>query len=155
MYPARKRILVVDDDPDARIFLSNLLEANHFQSICAETGAEGLAKARVARPALIILDAMLPRKEAIQVYRRIKSDDALKHIPVIMLSVLNRKTLFLYEKLPGPQIGPQTGPDVPEPEAYLESPPEAEDLLALVRSLTETRPGSEEIDSSFQRPSKE
>jgi hypothetical protein len=55
-------------------------------------------------------------------------------IPVIMLSAIDRKTFFLYKKFKSTP----SGAGVPEPEAYLEKPPEAEELIGIVQMLTKT-----------------
>ena len=125
-------ILVVADESDTRIFLSNLLSSVGFQPISAISMPEGLQTAKTRQPALIILDVMMTGKEGIRMYHHLKNDDTLKNIPVIMLSAIDRETFFLYEKF---QSG-QSGSGVPEPDAYLEKPPEADELLHLVQSLT-------------------
>ena len=125
-------ILVVADESDTRIFLSNLLSSVGFQPVSAINMPEGLQTAKTSRPALIILDVMMADKEGIRMYHHLKNDEILKNIPVIMLSAIDRETFFLYEKF---QSG-QSGSGVPEPDAYLEKPPEADELLHLVQSLT-------------------
>ena len=130
----RKKILVVSDESDMRIFLSNLLDAGGFEPTEAENGAEGLKMATAMKPALIILDVMMSNKEGIQIYRNLKNDKTLKKIPVIMLSAIDRKTFFFYEKFKSTP----SGAGVPEPEAYLGKPPEAEELIGIVQRLTKT-----------------
>ena len=134
MGPAEKNniILVVADESDMRIFLSNLLSSVGFHPVSAINMQEGLQTAKTNRPALIILDVMMADKEGIRMYHHLKNDEILKNIPVIMLSAIDRETFFLYEKF---QSG-QSGSGVPEPDAYLEKPPEADELLHLVQSLT-------------------
>ncbi len=144
MAKERKRILVVADEADIRIFLSNLLDARGFELIEAGNGTEGLKIAETMKPALIILDVMMSNKEGIQVYHNLKKDETLKMIPVIMLSAIDRKTFFLYKKF---QSTP-SGAGVPEPEAYLEKPPEAEELMGIVQMLTKT--GVETIKRTFE-----
>jgi CheY-like chemotaxis protein len=131
----KKKILVVDDEPEMQIFLSRLLQTAGIQAIVARNGAEGLRKARTAKPVLIILDMMMPGIDVTQLYCNLKSDAELREIPVIMLSNLDRKTFFHYQKI---QFS-LWGAGVPEPEAYLKKPPEAEEFIGMVRSLTQTR----------------
>ncbi|MGD8881078.1 MAG: response regulator [Desulfobacterales bacterium] len=133
MYPGieRKKILIVEDELDLRIFLCNLLGNCGYHTIDAPNRAEGLQKARREKPALIILDVMIPKEDGIQMYREIKEDQDLKNIPVIMVSTIDRKTFSFYQKF---KHSPK-GTGVPEPGAYLEKPLEAEELIKLVRSL--------------------
>ena len=127
-----KKILVVGDELDMRIFLCNLLGTCGYESIDAADRTEGLQKAKAERPALIILDVMMPKEDGIQMYFDLKRDENLKDVPVIMLSTIDQKTFFKFQKI-------QTFPwmkDRSEPVAYLEKPLEAEELLRLVQSLT-------------------
>jgi two-component system phosphate regulon response regulator PhoB len=79
-------ILVVEDEGDIRQILSyNLGQAGH-QVLTAENGSAALELARKERPALVLLDLMLPDTSGLDVCRQLKSDATLKHIPVIMLT---------------------------------------------------------------------
>ena len=126
-----KTILVVEDEPDMSIFLSNLLSANGFYPICAATMADGLEKAMDACPNLIIINAMLPGEGGIRLYQHLRTNHRLCLIPVVMLSTLDSST---YYRCPGAKRSP-TGQPIPEPEAYLQKPPEADELLAAVNRL--------------------
>ena len=128
---ARKKILVVDDEMDMRTFVCSLLGTCGYKTIEATNGLEGIQKAKRSKPELIIMDAMMPKEGGIQMYRELKTDEDLKDIPVIMLSGLAKKTFFHSQKLLSAHIG-QT---VPEPEAYIEKPPESEEILQWAESL--------------------
>ena len=131
MTGCRGPILVVDDDPDMQVFLANLLTEGGFEALVADSGPEGLRLAKDVRPALIVLDARLSRRPGEDVYRSLKLDPKLRRIPVIMLSLLPRKTCLYYRKLADSRQGER----LPEPEAFLDKPPEADDLLGRVRRL--------------------
>ena len=127
-----KRVLVVDDELDMRTFITTLLETNGFKPISAQDGAEGLEIARQKKPSLIILDVMMPKESGITMYRELKTDPALKDIPVIMLSALSRKTFYHSQRV----LDEYKGEKIPEPSAYIEKPPEPEELLeAIDKSL--------------------
>jgi CheY-like chemotaxis protein len=125
------KILVVADESDCRVFLSNILNGAGFESIRADNTAKGLELAASEKPAVIILDVMMPDKEGIKMYHRLKNAQPLKEIPVIMLSAIDRDTFYLYEKFKSGRW--EAG--VPEPEGFLEKPPEADDLIRLVSRL--------------------
>ena len=129
-----KKVLVVEDEPDMQIFLSTLLSSGGFEPIVADCCATGLKKARKDKPVLIIFDVMMGGKAGAQLYRTLKTDESLKAVPLIMLSTIDEKTFSFYQKTH------TTEPDqgVPAPEVYLEKPPEAEELLHLVRRLAKT-----------------
>lgn len=127
-----KRILVVDDEPDMRIFVSTVVETLGFEPIAAEDGAEALQKAGSTPPALIILDVMMPKiDDGIQTYQEFKSDQKLSRIPIIMLSAIAKKTFFHSIRM----LSPRQGSQLPEPEAYMEKPPDAEELGRLITEL--------------------
>ncbi len=130
----RKKILIVDDELDMRIFLCNLLGNCGYQPIDAGDKDEGMQMAVREKPALIILDVTMPKESGIQMYRELKAHADLKHVPVIMVSAIDQKTFSFYQKF-------QRTPwhkEFPYPGAYLEKPLEAEELLELVRTLTKT-----------------
>ncbi len=126
-----KTILVVEDEPDTSIFLSNLLTANGYCPICAMTLAEGLKEAVDTCPDLIIINAMLPGEAGIRLYQSLRTNHRLCHIPVVMLSTLDSETFY---RCPGSKRSP-AGRHIPEPEAYLQKPPEADELLSIVNRL--------------------
>jgi len=128
---ARKKILVVDDELDMRTFVCSLLGTCGYKTIVATNGQEGIRKARKAKPQLIILDVMMPKEGGIQMYRELKIDENLKHIPVIMLSGIAKKTFFHSQSV----LSTYMGQAVPEPEAYIEKPPESEEILRLAGML--------------------
>lgn len=127
----KKRILVVDDELDMRTFLSTLLETSGYRPVVAADGSEGLLKAKEMKPEVIILDVMMPKEGGIQLYRQIKTDDELRHIPVIMLSGIAKKTFFHSQSV----LNAYMGHCVPEPEAYIEKPPEPDEILELIAKM--------------------
>ncbi len=82
----RKRILIIDDDPDAVAALESILEDRWYRVIAARDGETGLNEARAKRPDLIILDIMMPGMDGYQVCEAIKGDPDLRHIPIIMVT---------------------------------------------------------------------
>jgi CheY-like chemotaxis protein len=124
-----KKVLVVDDELDMRTFITTLLETNGFKPLSAQDGIQGFEMARKSKPSLIILDVMMPRESGIALYRDLKGDPDLKDIPVIMLSALSKKTFFHSQKV----LDEYKGEKIPEPEAYIEKPPEPDELLEAVQ----------------------
>jgi len=123
-----KKILIVDDEIDMRVFLSTLLETNGYSPVATRDGKEGLMKAREIEPDLIILDVMMPGEGGVHMYRQLKTDQTLNKIPVIMLSAVTRKTFNHYIKM----LNVQLDNAIPAPVAYLEKPPEAAVLLRII-----------------------
>ncbi len=126
-----KRVLVVDDEQDIRFFITTLLETSGYKPIAAEDGKQGLEMARNKKPALIILDIMMPKESGIFMYRELKKDPELKAIPVIMVSALAKKTFFHSQKV----LDEYEGGQIEEPAAYIEKPPEPEELLQVIKRI--------------------
>jgi DNA-binding response OmpR family regulator len=84
----KKRILIVDDDPDLVETVSMMLEARGYAPLPAYGGIEGLEKARGERPDLIVLDVMMPDKDGYAVCNELKKDQAFSDIPIILLTAI-------------------------------------------------------------------
>ena len=78
-------ILIVEDNPDVRQYLRTHL-AQKYRLLEAEHGQAGLELARLQKPDLILSDVMMPVMDGLEMCRQIKSNDELRHIPVIMLT---------------------------------------------------------------------
>jgi GAF domain-containing protein/DNA-binding response OmpR family regulator len=88
-----KRILVIDDDPDAVYLLQESLDPNEFKVIGARKGHNGLQMAREGRPDAILLDILMPEMDGWQVLNDLKEDPATTNIPVILLTIVDKKAL--------------------------------------------------------------
>jgi DNA-binding response OmpR family regulator len=80
------KILIVDDDPDLRQALRLRLRANRFTTVSATDGYSAIAQAYKERPNLIILDLGLPAGNGFAVLNRLREDDKLSTIPVVVLT---------------------------------------------------------------------
>jgi len=81
-----KRILVVEDQPDNRRIIRDMLAATDYEVAEAENGEEALAAIAKHRPDLILMDIQLPIMDGYEAARRIKADPALKSIPIIAVT---------------------------------------------------------------------
>lgn len=126
-----KKVLNVEDDPDIRMFVTTVLEENGYIPIMAKDGEEGAKKVKEEKPDLIILDILMPKESGIKMYHELRKDPLFKDIPVVMLSGVSKRT-FLRSQAALTEFGDET---VPEPEAYLEKPVEAEDLAEILNKI--------------------
>ena len=126
-----KKVLVVDDDPDVRLFSVTVLEENGYTPLEAANGEEGLKMIKQDKPELIILDVLMPRQSGIRLYRELKTDKNYKNIPIIILSGIAKKT-FLRSQKALTEFG---GKEVPEPKVYLEKPVEPEVLAEEIKKI--------------------
>ena len=120
-----KTVLVVDDDPDALEFLTTVLQDNGFTATTAKDGTEAITMIEQAPPDLVALDITMPEKSGVAVYRKLKEDDKLKDIPVIIVTGISDD----FKKFIS------TRRQVPPPEGYISKPVEVERFLSMVRSL--------------------
>ena len=120
-----KTVLVVDDDPDARDYLSTVLEDNGLAVLTAQDGSEALLKVEQEAPDLISLDITMPGKSGVAVYRKLKEDDQLKSIPVIIITGISDdfKTFISNRR------------NVPPPEGYINKPVDADEFVRMVKKL--------------------
>jgi twitching motility two-component system response regulator PilH len=89
---AGKKILVVDDSPTDRHHLSEMLARKGYQVITAENAEDAISKARTGRPDLILMDVVMPGVNGFQATRALSSDEATKHIPVVLCTSKNQET---------------------------------------------------------------
>ena len=85
---AGKKILVIEDETDLLFMITERLRSWGYEPLTADTGEEGLERARVQQPDAILLDVMLPQMKGRDVCARLKADPATRRIPVIFLSAL-------------------------------------------------------------------
>ncbi len=116
-----KKILLIEDQEEMRNLLTARLKRSGYAVDVAKDGVEGLEKARKTIPDLVISDLVMPAMTGNVVVRIMKSNDKLKHIPVIMLSA------FIEERM-------QMNVEVPA-DAYIPKPFEWEELAAKIEEL--------------------
>lgn len=125
MSETAKTVLVVDDDPDARGFLTTVLTDNGFTTAEAKDGNEALAVIARSRPDLVALDITMPEKSGVAVYRTLREDETLRHIPVIIITgVSDEFRSFI-----------STRRHVPPPDEYISKPVDHQRFLDAVRKL--------------------
>ena len=81
-----KRILCVEDEPEMIDLIRLILNRRGFEVTGASGGVEGLSKIREIHPDLVLLDLMMPDMDGWEVYQQIKADEALRSIPVIVVT---------------------------------------------------------------------
>jgi phosphate regulon transcriptional regulator PhoB len=96
-----QKILVIDDEPDVLDLVTMNLRAAGYQTVTADNGATGLAKAKSEAPQLILLDLMLPQMSGIEVCKALKKELITHQIPVIMLTAKSEEV----DKIVGFEIG--------------------------------------------------
>lgn len=117
-----KTILVVDDDPEILTMLQLRLEARGYKVLTAQDGKEALTSAKRNRPALMILDVMMPAKNGWEVARALKQDPVTEGIKIVMLTAI------------GEQVNEITSP-LYGADAYLDKPFDFTELESTLAKL--------------------
>ena len=120
-----KRILIIDDEQDMRVYLGALFQQAGYETAVAENGIEGVRQALSFRPDLITLDIMMPKRSGVKAYRELRSAPETRGVPVVVLTGLTRQADFF-----GDDLG-----DIPPPEAVVEKPIERDTFLQQVSRI--------------------
>jgi two-component system response regulator VicR len=86
MTESKKSVVCIEDEPEMIDLIKLILGRKGFELAGAMGGREGLELIRRLKPDLVLLDLMMPDMDGWEVYQQIKSDDELKHIPVIIVT---------------------------------------------------------------------
>jgi len=122
--PAMNKILVIDDEADMRDTLRTLLEAEHFRTFLAATGAEGIAAAKSELPHLILCDVTMPGMDGHEVLAALRKDALTARIPFVFLTANGQRADV--------RAGMNLGAD-----DYLIKPVTANDLLDTISARLE------------------
>jgi len=123
----KKRILIVDDEPDFSMIVKKNLEKEGFEVELAYDGAEGLAKVKSNPPDAIVLDVMMPEIDGYKVCSTLKNDDKYSDIPIVLLTaVASLVTSTRYSHYDGMSM---------EADDYLPKPASAEQITESIKRL--------------------
>jgi two-component system phosphate regulon response regulator PhoB len=136
-----KKILIVDDEPDIRTFISAVLEEHGYESIGANNGVEGLELLRKETPDLVLLDLMMPKKSGISMFQEMRKDPNLSNIPVVVQTGVSEVTgvdfsNFMYKQplRDEKKFVESTGlTKYTIPDGYIEKPIDPDELIKAVK----------------------
>ena len=128
---AKKKILIVDDEPDIVVYIETLLQDNGYETVSAKDGLDGIEKVRGDRPDLICLDISMPEKSGVRFYRDVREDADLSAIPIVIVTGVTG-----YGGDPeGFKKFISSRKQVPPPEGFIPKPIEPDDLLGVIKKL--------------------
>ena len=123
----KKKILVVDDEPDFCSIVQGQLEKEGFEVELAYNGVEGMQKVQANPPDAIVLDVMMPEKDGYEMCKELKADSNLCHIPVLLLTaVASHVTSTRYSHADGMST---------EADDYIAKPASAEAISQSIRGM--------------------
>ena len=125
----KKRVLVVDDEPDYAEMVKKYLEKEGFEVEIAYDGVEGLEKVKANPPDAIVLDVMMPENDGYAVCSELKKSDQFSDIPIVMLTAVSSHVATTkYSHHNGASM---------EADDYLPKPATAEEITESVKGLLE------------------
>jgi two-component system alkaline phosphatase synthesis response regulator PhoP len=123
----KKRILVVDDEPDFAAIVQGNLEKEGFDVEVAYNGVEGIEKVKANPPDAIVLDVMMPEKDGYQMCAELKGDEQYADIPIVLLTaVASHVSSTRYSHRDGMST---------EADDYLPKPASAADITESIKGL--------------------
>jgi two-component system alkaline phosphatase synthesis response regulator PhoP len=123
----KKKILVVDDEPDFCSIVQGQLEKEGFEVELAYNGVEGMQKVQANPPDAIVLDVMMPEKDGYEMCKELKADSNLCEIPVLLLTaVASHVTSTRYSHADGMST---------EADDYIAKPASAEAISQSIRGM--------------------
>ncbi len=121
----KKKILVIEDEPDTASYLTTLFEDNGYDAVAAKDGEEGMQIAKGQSPDLITLDISMPEKSGLKALRELQEDAATSAIPVIIVTGVSEDLKSFIDKQK----------HLKAPAGHINKPIDTEDLLGQVKSL--------------------
>ena len=129
---SNEHVLVIDDDPDVQLALTCILKGAGYQVTSCATADDGLSAAVRLHPDVILLDVMLSSpSEGFHLAYKLKEDESLRSIPIIMISAIGARMGFDYAK--------ELGSDYLPVEKFLDKPLDSKTVLGAVREVLASR----------------
>ncbi|UCF96963.1 MAG: response regulator [Spirochaetaceae bacterium] len=128
-------IFIIEDDPDAAEVMKVTLQAKDYKVLTASEPEKGFAKAKQAKPDLIILDVMFGKQETAKGFDyavKMKQDKDLAAIPILMVTAVNIRH-------PGFKFSPETDMEYLPVDDFIDKPAQPRDLVEKVEKLLEQK----------------
>ncbi|MCC7152388.1 MAG: response regulator [Rubrivivax sp.] len=118
------KVLIADDEPNIVVSLEYLMKREGHQVLVARDGEQALSMIRAERPALVLLDVMMPGRTGFEVCQSVRADETLAGVKILLLTAKGRDT----DVTQGLALGA---------DAYMTKPFSTRELAARVRELLE------------------
>lgn len=123
-----KTAVIIDDEPDIRRYIESILQDHGFETCTAENAREGEDLIRDNPPDLICLDLMMPGRSGIQLFARLKKDEALQDIPLIMITGIKEEMNIDWGDI-------AQGLRTRKPDGFIEKPVDPARLMRVVEDV--------------------
>jgi len=121
----KKKILVVDDEPDIVTWLTTIFEEGGYGTISAKSGAEGFAKAKAEKPDMITLDISMDDESGLKALRNFQEAKETADIPIIIITGVSPEVKRFIDR----------NKKIELPASFMEKPVDREELLAKTKEL--------------------
>ncbi|MBU1340199.1 MAG: response regulator [Proteobacteria bacterium] len=132
----KPKVLIIDDEIQMRFYLTALVNAMGFDPILAKDGVQGLDILSHIRPAVIVLDIMMPEMGGARVFQELASHSEFKTIPIVFFSGVDRTAFFHYIKM----LNATLKHPVPEPLFFVAKDADPEYLKEVIKTCVMTKP---------------
>lgn len=134
----KRTAVVIDDEDDMRTYLSTILEENEFEVQTAGEAASGEELIRETSPDIVLLDLMMPGRSGVQLFAKLRGDEATKGIPLVMVTGIKE------------QMGVDWGEiveryKVRKPDGFIEKPVDPDKLMSVVLQVLSSAGRSGEV----------
>jgi len=123
-----KKIMIIDDEEDMRIYLRTLFRKAGYETNEAENGDEGCEKVKADLPDLITLDLLMPKRTGVKCFHTLRQDPTTQQIPIVVLTGLPRHEELFSRDFEGPL----------KPAAIVEKPIDPDGFLKRVQEIIGT-----------------
>ncbi len=121
----KRKILIVDDEPDVVAYIKTLLQDHGMETLVASDGAQGYEMAKSENPDLVTLDITMPVESGVRMYRDMRENEETANIPVIIVTGIDKnfKTFIESRK------------NLVPPDAYFEKPIDKDEFINRINQL--------------------
>jgi len=119
----KKKVLVVDDEPDIVTWITTIFEDNGYETISAENGIEAFEKAKSEHPDLITLDITMDKESGVKALRHLQESEETSGIPIIIVTGISPDMKRFIDRSSKVQM----------PVAFLEKPIDKDELLKIAK----------------------
>ena len=125
---AKRRAVIIDDEPDLARYISSILADHDFDTKTANDARSGEDLVRETQPDLICIDLMMPGRSGVQLFSRLKGNEATRDIPLIMITGIKEKMGIDWANVAG-------GLSARRPDGFIEKPVDPVRLMRVVEDV--------------------
>jgi len=129
----KKKAVVIDDEPDLTTFISTILEENGFEVRTANDARSGEDLILEDPPDIVLLDLMMPGRTGIQLFTRLRANEATRDLPLVMVTGIKQQTNIDWSKIVDRYRARR-------PDGFVEKPVEPTRLMGVVDEVLSGRP---------------